>query len=196
MKTVVNGQPMAYEDTGQGPAVLLLHSAQGSRRMWESQFRPLSDAGFRVIAPDLRASGETAHPGESSPTLLADAMAALLHYLGIGRVVVVGKGLGGEVLLEMLRRHRRKVAGACFLGSESAPAGGRDPAAEIAFLDLPALIIGEERKISLRSRKPPSRDGDEVPGRETEESPVELNEALLGFLCGLKGDNVCYREAT
>lgn len=195
MKAFVNGIPLAYHETGHGPAVLLLHSSQGNRRMWDSQVGPLAEAGFRVIAPDFRGFGETPGKGEVTPAAIADDMAALLHYLGIGRVVLVGQGLGGEVLLQMLRRHRRKVAGACFLGSESPLADGSDAANEIAALDLPALVFGGKTgRVALQARPSLSSETTLSFAREALGTPGEVNAALLGFLSELKGDACCFRE--
>ena len=49
-------------DQGTGPAVLLLHGFADSRFLWRNQITPLVDAGFRVIAPDLRGFGDAPKP--------------------------------------------------------------------------------------------------------------------------------------
>ena len=54
----VNGMSFPVIDQGTGPAVLLLHGFPDSRFLWRNQIGPLLDAGFRVIAPDLRGFGE------------------------------------------------------------------------------------------------------------------------------------------
>ena len=54
----VNGLSFPVIDQGTGPAVLLLHGFPDSRLLWRNQIGPLLDAGFRVIAPDLRGFGE------------------------------------------------------------------------------------------------------------------------------------------
>ena len=65
-KTItVNGLAFPVIDQGSGPAVLLLHGFPDSRFMWRNQIGPLLDAGFRVIAPDLRGLWRCAEAGGS-----------------------------------------------------------------------------------------------------------------------------------
>lgn len=58
----VNGLEFPVADVGTGPAVLLLHGFPDSRHVWRHQVGPLVDAGFRVIAPDLRGYGDAPRP--------------------------------------------------------------------------------------------------------------------------------------
>jgi pimeloyl-ACP methyl ester carboxylesterase len=51
-------EEVAFDDLGEGPAVVLIHDHPFDRSMWSAQHRPLASAGFRVIAPDLRGYGE------------------------------------------------------------------------------------------------------------------------------------------
>jgi mannose-6-phosphate isomerase-like protein (cupin superfamily) len=48
---------LAFDDAGAGPVVVLIHGHPFDRSMWSPQHRPLVDAGFRVVAPDLRGYG-------------------------------------------------------------------------------------------------------------------------------------------
>src|SRR5262252_8525076 len=62
-KTIeANGLSFPVVDTGSGPAVLLLHGFPDSRFLWRNQIGPLVQAGFRVIAPDLRGFGDAPKP--------------------------------------------------------------------------------------------------------------------------------------
>ena len=45
---------IAFEDEGQGPAVVLLHSLATDRTMWDGVAPLLVGGGFRVVRPDLR----------------------------------------------------------------------------------------------------------------------------------------------
>ncbi|HEY1839799.1 MAG TPA: alpha/beta fold hydrolase [Mycobacterium sp.] len=51
-------------DTGEGPAALLLHGFPDRAQMWSHQIRDLRQAGYRVIAPDLRGYGDSDRPAE------------------------------------------------------------------------------------------------------------------------------------
>jgi pimeloyl-ACP methyl ester carboxylesterase len=116
MRAIINGITMAYDDDGSGPAVLLIHGFPLCRRMWHPQRRALSEAGYRVITPDLRGFGESDAPdGPYSMELFADDMAELLDHLGIGEAVVGGMSMGGYVLFNLLERCRSRVRGACFI---------------------------------------------------------------------------------
>ena len=116
MNAVINGITMAYDDQGGGPAVLLLHGFPLCRRMWRPQFNVLPEAGFRLLAPDLRGFGESDAPeGPYSIDLFADDAVALLDHLEIERAVVGGMSMGGYVLFNLLERHPDRLAGACFI---------------------------------------------------------------------------------
>ena len=59
---------LAADTTGEGPAVLLVHGFPDSRAVWRHQVGPLAEAGFRVIAPDLRGFGASERPEGVEPT--------------------------------------------------------------------------------------------------------------------------------
>lgn len=107
---------MAFDQTGDGFPLLLVHGFPLNRSMWRPQLGPLAAAGFRVIAPDLRGFGDTP-PGEGPWTMdaFADDLVALLDHLGIERAVVGGMSMGGYVLLNLLERHPGRVAAALFI---------------------------------------------------------------------------------
>ena len=54
------GLAQAYTREGQGGVpLLLLHGWPETRRIWWRNIAPLAEAGFDVIAPDLRGFGES-----------------------------------------------------------------------------------------------------------------------------------------
>lgn len=116
MRAVINGITIAYDDTGSGLPLLLIHGFPLCRRMWRPQIKAMVSAGFRVITPDLRGFGESDSPeGPYSMELFADDMVELLDHLGIGTAVVGGMSMGGYVLFNLLERYPVRVCGACFL---------------------------------------------------------------------------------
>ena len=113
MRASINGTRIAFDDVGRGPAVILIHGFPCTRQIWEPQIDCLADRGFRVIAPDLRGFGESdAGDKPFSIRLMSDDIAKLMKHLGIGRAVLVGMSLGGEIVMELLKRYPRKVVAA------------------------------------------------------------------------------------
>jgi pimeloyl-ACP methyl ester carboxylesterase len=96
----VNGLRMHVVSAGQGPPVLLLHGFPDTHAVWRKQITVLADAGFRVIAPDLRGYGETEAPRQVRDyrleILRADIL-ALLEVLGIDKVRLVGHDWGAVI---------------------------------------------------------------------------------------------------
>lgn len=116
MHTEINGIRLAYDDVGNGPAVMLIHGFPFRRQMWQPQVEALAAAGFRAIVPDLRGFGES-EPGNAPGSMdrLADDLVGLLDHLKIDRAMVGGMSMGGYVLLNLLARHRQRLAAACFI---------------------------------------------------------------------------------
>lgn len=97
----MTGTPLAHDERGSGPALVLIHGHPFSRRMWEGQLDSLSDA-FRVIAPDLPGYGRSPARAETiTPRGLADAVIELLDAIAVERATVVGLSLGGLVAMEL-----------------------------------------------------------------------------------------------
>jgi pimeloyl-ACP methyl ester carboxylesterase len=93
----VNGAAIAYDVTGSGPPLLLLHAGLGDRRMWDEQI-PAFAEHFTVIRYDARGFGDTVMPpAPYSPS--ADAI-ALLDHLGIARAHLVGVSMGSQTAIE------------------------------------------------------------------------------------------------
>ncbi len=97
---------MHYVEVGQGPLVVLLHGFPENWWSWRYQLQPLADAGFRVIAPDLRGYGETDKHGPYDLDTLADDVCHLIESLGERRAKIVGHDWGGGVAWHLAsKRH-------------------------------------------------------------------------------------------
>jgi pimeloyl-ACP methyl ester carboxylesterase len=108
-----NGIDIAYVDVGDGPPLVLLHGALASTGPdWAGSavahvdHLPTLAKHFRVIAPDTRGSGATAHPGgPASFDVLAADVIALIESLGLDRPAIAGFSEGGATatLVSLLR---------------------------------------------------------------------------------------------
>ncbi len=101
----VNGIELYYEIHGEGQPLLLLHGGLGALEMFGENLRTLA-AGRQVIAVDLQAHGRTADIDRPiSLEAMADDIAALIKYLGIGKADVLGYSMGGGVAVQTAIRH-------------------------------------------------------------------------------------------
>ena len=99
----IRGAKLWYVDTGgSGVPVVFLHPATGSVRIWENQIPGFTAAGYRFIAFDRRDFGRTIIDPTTGPQpgTAADDLNALLDYLSVDRVHVVGSAAGGGVALD------------------------------------------------------------------------------------------------
>lgn len=97
---------LAYDVSGTGPTLLLLHSSVCDRRMWDPQWEPAA-AGHRVVRCDFRGFGETP-TGRSAYSDAGDVL-DLLDHLGIDRAAVVGASYGGKVALQVAAHRPERV---------------------------------------------------------------------------------------
>jgi pimeloyl-ACP methyl ester carboxylesterase len=114
----LDGGRVWYEESGEGPAVLLLHAAGADSRMWDAQWLPFSER-FRVVRFDFPGAGRSSYfEAEWNATELLDLV---LDNLDIGAAAVVGVSLGGSVAVDYaIERPRRTWA---LLAVATAPRG-------------------------------------------------------------------------
>lgn len=101
-----------------GQHVVLLHAFPQLWWAWRHQLLPLAEAGYRVVAMDLRGFGGSDKPptGHGTPVLAAD-VAGVVRSLGASRVVVVGHSFGGTVAWAMPAYEPRLTRGVAVLAS-------------------------------------------------------------------------------
>lgn len=107
---VSEGVTLACEDVGEGPPVVLVHGGCMSHRVWDAQITALADAGYRVIAPDLRGHGDSDKPpGGYTAAGFANDIEALTNQLGVERFALLGWSLGSTVVSEFVCRSPERV---------------------------------------------------------------------------------------
>ncbi len=100
---------MAYDDSGAGPPIVLLHGYPFNRSMWREQVAALSGT-HRVITPDLRGHGDSHCPaGPATMNTMARDVGLLMDGLGITRAVIGGLSMGGYVALAFYRLFALRV---------------------------------------------------------------------------------------
>ncbi len=132
---------IAYERTGQGSAIVLLHPLGADRHVWDPIVARLRDERA-LIAVDMPGFGES-EPlrGEPTPRALADAIDELLTTLGVRQPHVAGISLGGWVALELaLHGHARSATAIAPAGLWSKPLKPK-PAIGHALAGLAAPLI-------------------------------------------------------
>lgn len=95
------GERLAIDEVGEGGrGLLLVHGFTGGRVDFADHLDALADAGWWVVAPDLRGHGDSWHPEDESEYSFdhfARDMWALVDALGWDRLVLLGHSMGGMI---------------------------------------------------------------------------------------------------
>ena len=117
-----SGLSLAYEVTGEGPPVLLIHGFASSGKVnWVDVgwVETLVDAGYQAITLDNRGHGESDKPHDPdryNPSDMARDAVALLDHLGIEKAAVMGYSMGARIAAFMAFADEDRVACAIFGG--------------------------------------------------------------------------------
>ena len=191
---------IAYEVSGSGPAVLLLHEGIADRTMWDPQADRWRDR-FTVIRYDHRGFGESPDP-EGDFSLHLDAL-EVLDAAGVDRAAVIGASMGGEAALDLALAAPERVAALVLV--VTTPSGWEHPPEHLArFEEIDAVFerdgIGPANELELRMwvdgvGREPSDVDPEVRGRisainralierqgDSEVEPAELDPPAIGRL--------------
>ena len=105
-----NGIHLHIAEQGDGPVVVLCHGFPEAWYSWRHQLAPLSAAGFRAVAPDMRGYGQSDRPDAIDQyTLLhlVGDMVGLVDAVGVEQAMIVGHDCGASVRgIGMLRPDR------------------------------------------------------------------------------------------
>jgi len=96
----VNGIRLHVAEQGTGPLVILCHGFPECWYSWRHQLGALANAGFRVVAPDMRGYGRSERPEATEKyTLLHHVgdMVGLVDALGESSAVIAGHDFGATV---------------------------------------------------------------------------------------------------
>lgn len=110
-RAVIRENPTHFQQTGSGPAIVLIHGLFCNIGFWWFGAAPLLSHGNRVIAFDLRGHGLSGMPatGYRAVDIAADGV-ALIDHLGLEQVHVLGHSFGGAVALAIAAHHPEAVS--------------------------------------------------------------------------------------
>lgn len=98
LTTTADDVRIAYDVSGSGEPLVLVHGITEQRRMWDPLVPALA-AEYQVINVDLRGHGESSEAAGYSLQAMADDVFAVLRELGVAPVPsLVGHSLGGIVV--------------------------------------------------------------------------------------------------
>jgi pimeloyl-ACP methyl ester carboxylesterase len=109
-----DGQRLAYDDVGEGEAIVLLHGFSADRRLnWRlpGWYEALTRAGYRVLALDARGHGQSSKPSDVEayrPEGIAGDAVRLLDHLQIRKACLLGYSMGGRNAAWLLAHHGRR----------------------------------------------------------------------------------------
>lgn len=86
--------------SGEKGVILLIHGFPETSYQYRHVLKPLSDAGYRLVVPDMRGHGASSHPlqGFTKAVLAEDMYHLLRDHLGVqGPIYVIGHDIGGMV---------------------------------------------------------------------------------------------------
>lgn len=101
---------MNYIEKGAGKPLIMIHGNEESCAYFAGQFDYFADKGFRCIAPDSRAHGDT--PRGTAPLTIrqmTDDIIGFMDELGIDKADFIGFSDGGNIMLIMAMKYPERI---------------------------------------------------------------------------------------
>lgn len=127
--TSADGTPIAYEQTGDGPVVVIVGGAFSTAPDAAGLARALADAGFRAVSWDRRGRGSSGDARGSTPEREIEDLAAVISAAG-GEAAVLGHSSGA--VLALAAAARGVPIRALFLSEPPMRFGVDEPADDLA----------------------------------------------------------------
>jgi pimeloyl-ACP methyl ester carboxylesterase len=141
----IEGVRVHYQEAGEAgaPAMLLIHGFCASNFVWNEALVPLSEAGFRVVAPDLIGFGFSGKPGGGEYTIEMQAriIVGLMDALGLERASLVGSSYGGAISAVCALDYASRVERLVLVGAVSNDEIVRRPLMRFASKPLVGELI-------------------------------------------------------
>ena len=99
-KALANGVQLHYQQSGQGPNVVMIHGITGNLAIWHYEIVPALEPQYRLTTYDLRGHGYSEVPPTGYTTAdHATDLKHLLDTLRIDRPHVIGHSFGADIAL-------------------------------------------------------------------------------------------------
>jgi pimeloyl-ACP methyl ester carboxylesterase len=171
----IDGLSIAFERSGHGPTLLLLHGILGDSRMWRRQFEGLS-SDFTVVAWDAPGCGRSADPPESLRMPgFARLLVRFIEELGLERPAVLGLSWGAVLALQLCET-APDVPASLILASGYAGWAGSLPA------DVVAARLAQARRES--DLPPEAFVPGWIPGLLTDRAPTTMVSDVTANMSG------------
>ena len=143
--TSADGTPIAYERTGSGPPLVLVHGTTADHTRWEP-VRPTFEDHFTVYAIDRRGRGESGDAHEYDLEREIEDVTAVIKAIE-GPIVLFGHSFGALCSLEAALRtdNLHKL----ILYEPPLPVSDHDPDTEDVLDEMTALVDGGENEQAL-----------------------------------------------
>lgn len=130
------GKIIHFNDQGGGQVICLIHGYLETSEIWDGFAGKLAEK-YRVIVPDLPGHGKSDLYSEvQSMDQAAEIIKALLDYLAIDKIFLVGHSMGGYIALAFTEMFPEKLTGYSLFHSHP-------------FADTPEILIKRGKEIKL-----------------------------------------------
>ena len=112
--TATDGVRIAWEITGEGAPILLVHGFGSDRvQNWRAPgwYDTLTKAGYSAVSLDCRGHGESDKPHDPAAygeSIVVDDIALAMRAAGIRRTAIMGYSMGGSLSLQVCHRFPRE----------------------------------------------------------------------------------------
>ena len=150
----VDGVRIWYAEYGKGEPVMFLHGGLGNSAYWGGQVRAVTRAGYRAIVMDSRGHGRSTRNAQPfGYDLMATDALAVLDYLKIKKVALVGWSDGAIVGLDIAMRHPERLSKLFAFAANYDPAGVLDVQRDPIFHAFVVRAGKEYAKLSSTPRQ-------------------------------------------
>lgn len=126
---------VTVHDSGEGPALLMLHAFPLEASMWDAQVAALSDR-YRCLRPDFWGCGSSpAPPAQETIDGYAAAVLRELDERGVTDFAVCGSSMGGYIAFALLRAAAQRVRAMVLSGTRAAADNETARAARMEMAD-------------------------------------------------------------